>query len=211
MNKLLTITAAAFFLVGCNAGGTDGDVHDQFRSNVKVGMSSLEYQFANLDPQTAERSGQCRQLLFELLALPENKAESVYLSDRLAEALAKGDTFQMYDRWLLLLGQDQLIEHPPSSPDFLHGLATKVDASREAGAPWTYQTVYASLAVGFLMRATDYGERVDTYDDELNSEQWERFHRWLKDHRGEFIHDEAIGKFRPSSQLPGAQTPEERS
>ncbi|MHC4984972.1 MAG: 2-C-methyl-D-erythritol 4-phosphate cytidylyltransferase [Planctomycetota bacterium] len=211
MKKLLTSAVIAVFLTGCNAGGSNGDVHDQFRSNVKVGISSLEYRFADLDPQTAERSGQCRQLLFELLALPQNDAESAYLSDKLAETLAEGDTFQMYDRWLLLLGQDQLVNHPPGSPDFLHGLAKKIDVSREPNSPWPYRTVYASLAVGFLMRATDYSGRVDTYNDELNSAQWERFHRWLTDHRGEFIHDETIGKFRPSSQLPGAQTPAERS
>ena len=211
MKKLLTSAAIALFLAGCNGGASDGDVHDQFRSNVKVGVSSMEYRFADLDPQTAERSGQCRQLIFELLALPENDAQSVYLSDKLAEALAEGDTFQMYDRWLLLLGQDQLVDHPPSSPAFLHGLAAKVDASREAGNPWPYRTVYASLAVGFLMRATDYSDRVDTYNDELNSAQWDQFHRWLTDHRDEFIHDETIGKFRPRSQLPGVQTPAERS
>lgn len=202
MRIALVLVTVGAVLTGCTDVPSDAQFSDAFKSNVKVGILALQSDFNDLDPQTPERNGQCRKLVQQLLWEPVDDAQHQYLSDKLSAALAKYDTFRMYDRWVLWMAQDYFLEHPPADPSFLRVLAQKVENARQAGSPTPYRTVYSSLTVGFILRAVAYGEGVSTDDDDIDYQQWVRLHTWLDEHGPDLIYDPDLGRYRPSDQVP---------
>ncbi|MHC4563405.1 MAG: hypothetical protein ACYS8X_11605 [Planctomycetota bacterium] len=199
LRPILLVLAAA--LVGCGPKDASPEF-DVFQSDMTVGVSRLESRFGRFDPQTPERSAECRRLVFSLLALPSDDAQSQAMSDKLAATLARHDTFQMYDRDLLWLGSDLLFKHPPKAPSFLLALGRKVDNARQDDAPPVLRQEYSALAVGTILSFVAYGERVATYEDRVDYDEWDKLHGWLKANGQKLIYDATILRYRPSDQPP---------
>ena len=202
MRIALVLVTVGAVLAGCTDAPSDAQFSDAFKSNVKVGILALQSDFSDLEPQTRERNGQCYKLVQQLLWEPVDDAQHQYLSDKLTAALAKSDTFKMYDRWVVFFAQDYILEHPPEDPSFLKALARKIDNARQVDSPDLYRTVYSSLTVGFILRAVTYPEGVSTDDDVVDYQQWVRLQAWLDEHGKDLIYDTDLGRYRPRDQIP---------
>ena len=198
----LAIAGSILVAVGCTPQTAEQQQLNVFRSNVSVGVMRLRSAFSELQPRTAERDADCRSLIFEMMAMCEDDPQSQALSDELAKALARSDTFNMYDYYVLWLAGDHLQAYPPKDAAFLRALAKKVETARAADAPEIYHTQYSAMAVGFLLATTSYNGRVDTYEDRVDYRQWETFRGWMNTHGGKLTYDESIDKYRPSDHPP---------
>lgn len=200
--RALAIAGSMLVAIGCTPNTPEQQQLNVFRSNVSVGVMRLRSAFSELEPQTAEREADCRSLIFEMMAMCEDDLQSQALSDKLTEALARSDTFNMYDYYVLWLAGDHLRAYPPADAAFLRALAKKVEAARAADPPDIYHTQYSAMAVGYLLSATSYNGRVDTYEDRVDYNQWESLKAWMDANGNKLVYDESIKIYRPRDVVP---------
>ena len=209
MRTTLILLALAAVLTGCAEETADQAAFNVFRSDVAVGVMRLRSQFSEIEPVSPERDHACDRLLFEMEALCDDDRQKQFLANELAVELARSETFKMYDRHVLSTGQHLLREFPPEDPSFLMVLAKKIENARSPDAPGIYRTTYSSLAVGIILNAVTYPDRVETYDDRINYAQWGRLHQWLTAHGKKLIYDPDIRKYRPKDHPPAPRPPRE--
>jgi hypothetical protein len=63
--------------------------------------------------------------------------------------------------------------------------------------------------VGTILSFVDYGGRVETYEDRVDYDDWDKLHGWLKANGQKLVYDATILRYRPSDQPPTVR-PERR-
>ena len=58
------------------------------------------------------------------------------------------------------------------------------------------------MAVGYLLSATSYNGRVDTYEDRVDYNQWESLKAWMDANGNKLVYDESIKIYRPRDVVP---------
>ncbi len=181
MRLSLALILLACLVAGCVEESIEPDRSAQLTDDLAASMGRLRSNYAALQPDTAQRRADCRHLVGSMLYMPNTPEEHRQLADELAAALAASDEFQMFDGSIMLLGSQEIKDHPPADRSYLQALADKIDNARSPDAPQAYRTTYSSLAVGIIVETVDYPYRVDTYDDRVNYAQWGRLRNWLNE------------------------------
>lgn len=179
MRLSFALILLACLAAGCVEESIEPAGPQQLSADLTSRMSQLEADYAALQPDTPQRRADCRHLVASMLYAPNTSEEHQQLADKLAAALAASDEFQMFDGSIMLLGSQEIKDHPPADRSYLQALANKIDNARSPSAPQAYRTTYSSLAVGIIVETVDYPYRVDTYDDHVNYAQWARLRDWL--------------------------------
>jgi len=206
MKLSIALIALACLAAGCEEPAVEPVTSNLFMVELRGGMAELQADYADFEPNTAERENACRRLVGRMVAMPTNQTEQQLLSDRFAIALAASDEFRMYDGSIMLIGSQVMTDHPPADRSYLKALADKIDNARREGAPEVHKTTCSWLAVGIIVVAVDYPHRVDTYEDRVNYEQWDRLRAWLNDNLQDLQLDPQDKRYR----LPGAPAPQAR-
>ena len=206
MRLSIALIALACLAAGCGEPPAEPVATNLFMVELHGRMAELQADYADFEPNTAERENACRHLVGRMVAMPINQAQQQLLSDRFAAALTASDEFRMYDGSIMLIGSQVMADHPPADRSYLKALADKVDNARRQGAPEVHKTTWSSVAVGIIVGAVDYPRRVDTYDDRVNYEQWDRLSAWLNDNLQDLQLDPQDKRYR----LPGAPPPQAR-
>ena len=206
MKLSIALIALACLAAGCDEPPPEPVATNPFMVELRGRMAELQADYADFEPNTAERENACRHLVGRMVAMPTNQAQQQALSDRFAAALAASDKFRMYDGSIMLIGSQVMTDHPPAGPSYLTALAGKVNSARRQGAPTAAKTTYSSLAVGIIVGAVDYPHRVDTYDDRVDYQQWDRLSAWLAENADDLQLDPQDNRYR----LPGTRAPQAR-
>ncbi|MCK4601796.1 MAG: hypothetical protein KAU28_04985, partial [Phycisphaerae bacterium] len=204
MRLSIALIALACLATGCDEPPSEPVATNPFMVELQGRMAELQADYADFEPNTTERENACRRLVGRMVAMPTNQAQQQLLSDRFAAALTASDEFRMYDGSIMLVGSQVMTDHPPADRSYLKALADKVDNARRQGAPEVHKTTYSSVAVGIIVVAVDYPRRVDTYNDRVNYEQWDRLRTWLNDNLQDLQLDPQDKRYR----LAGAPPPQ---
>jgi len=195
---LILLTGA---LLGCAQPSNEVTGPKSFAVELGRYMAKLESDYAAFEPPSPQRDSASRRLVWSMLAMPIDPAENQQLSDRFAAALTASDRFRMYDRDIMLIGSQVLKDYPPTDRSYLAALARKINNARGPDAPIPYKTEYSSLAVGLIIGSVDYPQRVDTYEDRVNYDQWDQLDAWLNENLQTLRLDPQTNRYR----LPGAE------